>query len=148
MESNILVGGSYIGELLKLLDLSHRLQTVLDTRCLELYGLSLQQLLALSHIEANGEMTVSHLAEQLSRSNHTVTSLLDRLEQRRLVERRRDLQGDRRRVWVRATPLGKEKAAAFRRSPRDLEHVVLGLLDEAAKEGVRQAIATLHRLLG
>lgn len=149
MESaNLEGGGNYLRDLLRLLDLAHRLQTVLDAGCFELYGLTLQQMLALDHIEANGEVTVSELADHLSRSNHTITSLLDRLEQQNLVVRHRDRQRDRRRVWVRTTELGRQKAVTFRNSSAELEEMVLGLLDPSSREDVRRAITHLYRLLG
>ena len=138
----------YIEEILRLLNLAHQLHTTLQNRCAELFGMSLQQIVALNHVEESGGTTVSDLAGRLVRSNHTVTAMLDRLEEMGLVVRRRDLGQDRRRVWVHITEAGRSKVAEYRRAMGRLEEAVLGILDDDGRGRVQEAIGTLRKLLG
>lgn len=71
------------------------------------YGLTGPQLLLLNEIEATGEMLVGTLAKKAHLSQATVTTVVDRLEKRTLVVRRRD-NVDKRRVWVALTDAGRE----------------------------------------
>lgn len=61
-----------------------------DMRCLELIG-------------RLGPLTAGQLAEESALTTGAVTFILDRLEQARMVSRRRDTE-DRRRVWVEIEP--------------------------------------------
>lgn len=74
-------------------------------------GLEPQQHQMLLAIEASGEEggpTVGHLADQMMIRHHSAVGLLDRLEERGLVERVRGDE-DRRQVRVRMTRTGLEK---------------------------------------
>jgi DNA-binding MarR family transcriptional regulator len=74
-------------------------------------GLEPQQHQMLLAIEASDDAagpTVGHLAEQLFIRHHSAVGLLDRLEERGLVERVRDGE-DRRQVRVRMTEAGSAK---------------------------------------
>jgi DNA-binding MarR family transcriptional regulator len=70
-------------------------------------GLTGPQLVLLQEIAARKEMVIGELARRASLSPATVTSILDRLEKRGLVERERS-QEDKRHVWVTATREGLE----------------------------------------
>ncbi|MBP0047285.1 MarR family transcriptional regulator [Marinobacterium sp. AK62] len=70
--------------------------------------LTLPQVLLLRSILEQGDVTVKRLAWEISLSQATVTTILDRLEERGLVERVRSLT-DRRIVNARLTVLGHEK---------------------------------------
>jgi len=70
-------------------------------------GLTLPQVMLLRAISEQGDVTVRKLSRDISLSQPTVTTILDRLEERGLVERIRSLR-DRRIVNARLTPLGKE----------------------------------------
>jgi DNA-binding MarR family transcriptional regulator len=65
-----------------------------------------QLLLALAGAPPDAEPTVAYLAERMQLQHHSVVGLIDRLEARRLVERRRD-PADHRRAMVSLTPAGK-----------------------------------------
>ncbi|HEY2014118.1 MAG TPA: MarR family transcriptional regulator [Bryobacteraceae bacterium] len=67
-----------------------------------------QMLLAIRASEEPGGPLVGSLAEQLLIRHHSAVGLIDRLEERRLVERVRGSE-DRRQVRVRLTPEGEEK---------------------------------------
>lgn len=60
-------------------------------------GLTAPQILLLQTIRDKGEMTIGELASEMSLSQATVTSILDRLEKRELVYRERSKE-DKRKV--------------------------------------------------
>jgi len=81
-------------------------------------SLSLIHLHVLSLLEADGPLSMTHLAEALDVSVASVTGIVDRLEQRGFVERRRG-QGDRRVIVVHRTAAGEavfSDLAAHRRA--------------------------------
>jgi DNA-binding MarR family transcriptional regulator len=65
-------------------------------------GLTAPQLLVLQALADKGEMTMGDIARELSLSQATITIILDRLEKRDLLVRKRG-QGDKRRVYARLT---------------------------------------------
>jgi len=67
-----------------------------------------QMLLAVRVLGETAEPTVGLLAEHLLLRPHSAVGLVDRLEERGLVERSRGT-ADRRQVYVRLTPAGQEK---------------------------------------
>ena len=70
-------------------------------------GLTAPQMLLLQTIRDHGESTIGELAEQMSLSQATVTSILDRLEKRDLVYRQRS-QEDKRKVHAHLTEAAQE----------------------------------------
>ena len=76
-------------------------------------GLTGPQLVILQEVGNSGEVSVGEVARAISLSQGTVTDIVERMEKRGLVARRRS-DYDRRRVLVHATECGKqlmEKAA-------------------------------------
>lgn len=71
------------------------------------HGITTPQLLILKQIEAQGALTVSQLAKEISLKQTTVTDILNRLEKKELVHRRRD-NNDRRKVLIEETSNGRE----------------------------------------
>ena len=67
-----------------------------------------QMLLAIRALDAEGGPTIGQLAEHLFIRHHSAVGLVDRLEQRQLVERTR-AHADRRQVRVQLTSLGSRK---------------------------------------
>jgi DNA-binding MarR family transcriptional regulator len=76
------------------------------------------QLLLMQAIERQGDAIISRLAQEVSLSQATVTSILDRLEKRELVFRKRSEQ-DKRKVHVHLTQSGRELLLA---APTALQH--------------------------
>lgn len=74
-------------------------------------GLSPSQLIILQLVAASDEVTPSQLAREASLTQATVTVLLDKLERRSLVTRRKDTR-DKRRVIVDLTDLGQHTLSA------------------------------------
>lgn len=94
------------------------------------YKITAPQLLCLRYLDRNGPHTPSELAREISLSQATVTGILDRLESRGLVERRRDLK-DRRRVSIHLTLEGKSLSQA---APKPLQELFAGRLAELPYE--------------
>jgi DNA-binding MarR family transcriptional regulator len=77
-----------------------------------------QMLLAIRVLSETTDPTVGLLADHLLIQHHSAVGLIDRLEQRGLVERVRGAM-DRRQVRVRLTPGGADKLARLSLSHRD-----------------------------
>jgi DNA-binding MarR family transcriptional regulator len=93
-----------------------------------------------------GPLTVGQLAEMLAVSMPSVSSMLDRLEEHSLVERRRD-QSDRRLVHVALTDRGRaeaEEAAGFRREA--IERVLQQFTDSEL-EALLTAVGAVERTI-
>ncbi len=82
-------------------------------------SLTAPQIILMQAIEKNGALTVSELASQMSLSQATVTTILDRLEKRELIYRERSSQ-DKRKVHARlsekARPLLAQAPAPLQES--------------------------------
>ncbi|MCW9014538.1 MAG: MarR family transcriptional regulator [Gammaproteobacteria bacterium] len=70
-------------------------------------GLTAPQILLLQTIRNKGEVTIGELANEMSLSQATVTTIIDRLEKRQLVFRKRSRQ-DKRKVHAYLTDAGLE----------------------------------------
>jgi len=74
-------------------------------------GLTAPQILLLQTIRDKGQVTIGELANEISLSQATVTTILDRLEKRQLVYRERSAQ-DKRKVHAYLTDSGVETLKA------------------------------------
>lgn len=70
-------------------------------------GLTAPQILVLQAIQSRGQVTIGELAMEVSLSQATVTTILDRLEKRMLIYRERSKQ-DKRKVHANLTKSGKK----------------------------------------
>lgn len=80
-------------------------------------GLTAPQILLLKTIRDKGEVTIGELAQDVSLSQATVTTILDRLEKRKLVYRERS-STDRRKVHAYLTP---DANAVLQNAPMPLQ---------------------------
>ncbi|MGY0219581.1 MarR family winged helix-turn-helix transcriptional regulator [Endozoicomonadaceae bacterium StTr2] len=79
-------------------------------RMLKVCGLSIPQVMVLRAIESLGDVTVRRVAQHVSLSQATVTTILNRLEDRQLIARFR-CSGDKRIVNARLTNEGRKVLA-------------------------------------
>ena len=80
-------------------------------------GLTAPQLLIMQTIRELGEVKISAIARRVSLSQATVTTILDRLENRKLVYRERN-EEDKRKVHAHLTPAGE---ALLEQAPMTLQ---------------------------
>ncbi|MEP0072190.1 MAG: MarR family transcriptional regulator [Marinomonas sp.] len=76
-------------------------------RVVKACGLTIPQIMVLRSIEELGDVTVRRISDSVSLSQATVTTILNRLEDRKFVERVR-AQKDKRIVNARLTSLGQD----------------------------------------
>ena len=113
-------------------------------------GVSMTQLHVLSMLHAHGDLPMSRLAEMTDVSLSNTTGLVDRIEERGLVERVR-VPEDRRVVLVRLTDAGRELLESIEVLRTEMLRRILGNLDEerlervaAAASDLRGALAAIH----
>jgi DNA-binding MarR family transcriptional regulator len=107
-------------------------------------SLSLIHIHVLTILEVQGPLSMSHLAEALDASVASTTGIVNRMEQRRLVERRHG-DTDRRVVSVHPTRLGGEVFARLRRHRRDKLKKVLGELSDAEHAAFLTGLRAMRR---
>jgi DNA-binding MarR family transcriptional regulator len=69
------------------------------------FGLTVPQLTILQDVSSKGEVSVSDIAKAVSLGQPTVTGILERLENRGLISRRRS-QSDKRKIYISVTDAG------------------------------------------
>ena len=75
------------------------------------------QLRVLQLLDENEMLSASEIAQEIKLSNATITSLVEKLVHRNLIERRK-CETDKRRVWLKLLPDG---VAALENVPKDLQ---------------------------
>ena len=93
----------------------------------------------LAHLHETGEARISELHARFGHRRSTLTSVLDRVEQRRLVERRTD-PDDRRSFIVAPTRTGRTTAAAVYRLLSAIEREALDGLAAAQRRSIEEAL--------
>jgi DNA-binding MarR family transcriptional regulator len=109
-------------------------------------GLSMAQLNILYTLQRCGEMPMSRLAEMLNVSLSNATGLIDRIEERGLVERSR-VPEDRRIVLIRVTPDGERMLGEIDALSDGLLRSVLDRLDRSELAAVAGAFGSLREAL-
>jgi DNA-binding MarR family transcriptional regulator len=105
-------------------------------------SLSLIHLHVLTVLESEGPLSMSKLADALDVSVASVTGIVDRMEERGLVERRRET-GDRRIVLVHATDAGD---AVFRDLAVERRRTIAPLLDRMTEAELENFLVGLRAL--
>lgn len=106
-------------------------------------GISMAQLHVLYLVESHGQMPMSRLAEMLDVSLSNATGLIDRVEERHLVERTR-VATDRRMVMVCLTPAGRQMLDEIEVVREEILRRVLDELDPPQLAGVASAMVALR----
>ncbi len=105
-------------------------------------GLTTPQVMVLRSIRELGEVTTGRLSDAVSLSQATVTTILDRLEQRGLVERYRS-DRDRRIVHTKLTDEGRK---ALKKAPPLLHEKFVEAFADLAPEKQTAMVATLDEV--
>ena len=105
-------------------------------------GLTAPQLLVLQAIRDLGAVAISRLSTEVSLSQATVTTIIDRLERRGYVERRRSAQ-DKRVVHALLTPAGKE---VVENAPTPLQEAFSVRFEQLQDWEQSQILAALQRV--
>lgn len=121
------------------------LKAISNERVLRL-GLSMAQLNILYTLKRCGEMPMSRLAEMLNVSVSNATGLIDRIEERGLVERSR-VPEDRRIVMIRVTAAGEQMLGELDILSDELLRSVLGRLSPIECAAVATAFASIRDAL-
>lgn len=124
---------------------------VSDLRCASM-GRLVQSHVSLSHmhvlwlLQHHGAMAMSRLAELLDVSFSNATGIIDRMEEKGLVERVR-VPDDRRLVLVRPAGAGLHALVASEASKREGLRSVIGRLTDTERPVVLEALRSLRRAL-
>ncbi|MEA2021209.1 MAG: MarR family transcriptional regulator [Candidatus Caldatribacteriota bacterium] len=105
-------------------------------------GFTLPQLSVISVLAKNGEQKVSDISEKMSLSDSTVSGILDRLEQKGIIERKRN-KDDRRVVKI---FLGKGSRKICREFHRKREEYFAHLLKKLSEQEINDIIKGLKIL--
>jgi DNA-binding MarR family transcriptional regulator len=107
-------------------------------------GLTIPQVVVLQSIRDMGEVTTGQVSERVNLSQSTVTSILDRLESRGLVERYRSV-ADRRVVHLRLTRQGR---AVLRKAPSLLHERFVAAFTALKPARQKQIVDVLEEIAG
>ena len=133
-----------IAELLTELEASQPMHFMRHLRKWPGGALSLVHLQVLFTLSSDGPLPMSRLAEAMDVSQASATGIVDRMEQRGLVERLRDDE-DRRVVRVALADGGRETLATIAAERRERLTTILGELDDAELEGFLVGLRGMRR---
>jgi DNA-binding MarR family transcriptional regulator len=111
-------------------------------RILKVCGLTIPQVMVLRAIESLGDVTVKRISDDVSLSQATVTTILNRLQDRGLIERVRS-QVDKRVVNARLTPLGRDTLGT---APPLLHEQFIDRFESLAEWEKTQMLSALQRV--
>ena len=113
-------------------------------RVAKVCGLTIPQVMVLNSIDQLGDVTVKRISDEVSLSQATVTTILNRLEDRKLLERVRNAD-DKRIVNARLTSAGK---AALEASPPLLHESFIQRFEQLSKREKSAILSSLKTVAG
>ena len=105
-------------------------------------GLTGPQLLLMQCIYINGEITAGVIAREISLSQATVTTIIDRLESKGLLKRERN-QEDKRKVMISLTDEGK---VALEKAPTLMQESFISRFDHLEEREQNLILSSLQRV--
>ena len=111
-------------------------------KLVKFYGLTGPQLILIEVIAREGEISIGKLARHVSLSQATVTNIVERLEQKEIVIRRKEEQ-DKRRVDVSLTDTARD---ILERKPSLLDEKFIKKFEKLEVWEKTQILSTLQRL--
>jgi len=118
---------------------THRIGIFLDS-----LGITQGEGHILSHLAASGDSTIAELHRALAHRRSTLTSILDRLAERKFITRESD-PNDRRSFIVRLSTKGKTVAARVHRELARIEESALKGVTGREFQSVVKALQTLEK---
>jgi DNA-binding MarR family transcriptional regulator len=106
------------------------------------YSITSAQLNCLLALYENGPLPPSQIARHIMVNSSTVTGVIDRLEQKKLVQRQRN-SPDRRIINIQLTPDGKKMAEV---APPPIQQRVVDGLQQLSSKELNQIIRSLTKL--
>jgi len=113
---------------------------------MQVLGFTLPQLSVISILEKYGEQKVSELSLKMGLSDSTVSGILDRLEQKNIIKRKRT-KDDRRVVKISLTQKSKEFCNDFRQKREEYFTQLLKKLSEQEIKDIIKGLEILNRVL-
>jgi len=113
-------------------------------RVAKVCGLTIPQVMVLNSIDLLGDVTVKRISDEVSLSQATVTTILNRLEDRGLLERVRNVD-DKRIVNARLTAAGK---AALEASPPLLHENFIQRFESLGRREKAEILSSLESIAG
>lgn len=110
------------------------------------HGITGPQLVCLQSITETGPLTQLALSERVHLSASTIVGILDRLESKGLVERKRDTE-DRRRIYVTTTVKGREMVSSAPSPLQEALKEALGGLKELEQVTIALSLERIVELL-
>ena len=109
-------------------------------------GLTTPQLICLSAVVAQKDLTLSQLSKEVNLSGSTVTGIVDRLEQKKLLARERS-STDRRKIFIRPLEAGQK---LVKKAPSLLQEKFserLGQLSEKEQNAIADSLELVVSLM-
>ncbi len=107
------------------------------------YEITMEQLAILEMLKARGDMNMTKLSNSVWKQNANITRIVDKLEQRKLVERKA-VEGDRRAYLISITRRGEQLF-------EDVIPIVIGVYKEAmsdiSREEEKVTLETLKKII-
>lgn len=129
-------------ELVEILPLMFREFSKREDNVLTRGKITFPQMVAIDYVSRNSKVKMTELAKVLSIKMSSATVLVDRLIREKLLSRARD-EGDRRLVWVSATPKGRKLIAEVLEQKRNSIKQLFGVLTEEER---RQYLGVVRKV--